>query len=67
MRLIELVNSDYPATKVIMITAFGEVDDYLEAMDRGAFEFLPKPLNIEELKTIVDRAVAAAKPPATAP
>ncbi|MBM3335905.1 response regulator, partial [Candidatus Sumerlaeota bacterium] len=45
MRLIDKVRASFPQTKVIMITAFGEVDTYLEAMNRGAFEFLSKPLN----------------------
>jgi len=56
MRLIELVKREFPRAKVIMITAFGEVDEYLEAMTRGAYEFLPKPLDIGELKALVNRA-----------
>lgn len=62
MHLIEQVRDTHPQTKVIMITAFGEVDDYLEAMNRGAFEFLSKPLNIDELKALVDRASATVEP-----
>ncbi len=62
MKLIEHVNEEFPDTKIIMITAFGEVDDYLEAMTRGAFEFLPKPLDIGELKAIVNRAMSTEKP-----
>jgi len=62
MRLIDKVRASFPQTKVIMITAFGEVDIYLEAMNRGAFEFLSKPLNINELKTLVDRAVGEVEP-----
>lgn len=58
MELIELIHENFPQTKVIMITAFGDVDDYLEAMDRGAFEFLAKPLKIDELKGLVSRALA---------
>ena len=62
MRLIERIRRQGPQTKVIMITAFGEVDDYLEAMNRGAFEFLSKPLNIDELKALVRRALSAVEP-----
>jgi len=58
MRLIDIVKRDFPQTRLIMITAFGEVDTYIEAMNRGAFEFLSKPLNIDELKSLVARAMA---------
>ena len=61
MRLIGRLQESYPKIKVIMITAFGEVDEYLEAMNRGAFEFLPKPLDIDELKSLVGRAVTQAR------
>ena len=61
MKLIGHVSEEFPDTKIIMITAFGEVDDYLEAMTRGAFEFLPKPLDIGELKSIVNRAMTREK------
>ena len=33
----------------IMMTAYGEVDVAVEAMKRGAFDFLPKPINLESL------------------
>jgi DNA-binding NtrC family response regulator len=57
MHLLEIVQKDFPQASLIMITGFGEVDDYLEAMNRGAFEFLSKPLNIDELKDTVSRAL----------
>lgn len=67
MHLIEIVRQNFPQTKVIMITAFGEVEDYLEAMNRGAYEFLSKPLDIDELKALVFRAVTGGAPPAKSP
>ena len=38
---------------VIMITAYGEVDTYLEAMNAGATEYLNKPINSDELVQVV--------------
>jgi len=67
IRLIDLVKRNFPKTRVIMITAFGEVDTYMEAMNRGAFEFLSKPLNIDELKNLVNRAMTAPETHATSP
>lgn len=64
MQLIERIQQNHPQTKVIMITAFGDVDEYLEAMNRGAFEFLPKPLDIDELKGLVSRALTELEAPA---
>jgi DNA-binding NtrC family response regulator len=38
---------------VIILTAYGEVDTYLEAMNAGATEYLNKPIRSDELLTIV--------------
>jgi DNA-binding NtrC family response regulator len=38
---------------VIILTAYGEVDSYLEAMNAGATEYLNKPVNSAELLTVV--------------
>ena len=38
---------------VIILTAYGEVDTYLEAMNAGAAEYLNKPINSDELLKIV--------------
>jgi len=67
IRLIELLHQKHPNTKVIMITAFGEMSTYLDAMNRGAFEFLSKPLNIDELKTLVSRAISSSRQEAVSP
>ena len=49
------LNRNYPAVDVIMVTAYGGVESYLEAMNLGAFEYLNKPVKIEELKAVVER------------
>lgn len=43
----------YPSLHVIMITAYGGVESYLEAMNYGAFEYLHKPVKLEELKSVL--------------
>jgi len=45
-----------------MITAFGEVESYLEALNLGAFEYLNKPLRLEELRKVMGKMFP---PPAT--
>jgi DNA-binding NtrC family response regulator len=49
--------ANHPRSKVVLITAFGEVEDYLEAMDNGAFEYLVKPLKMADLTRVVNRAL----------
>ncbi len=41
----------------IMMTAYGSVESAVEAMKRGAFDFLTKPLNIEKLELLIQRAL----------
>lgn len=41
----------------IMMTAYGSVDVAVEAMRRGAYHFVTKPLNIDELELVVKRAL----------
>ena len=41
----------------VMMTAYGEVDVAVEAMKRGAFDFLPKPVNLEQLEFLIRRGL----------
>lgn len=45
----------------IMMTAYGEVDVAVEAMKRGAFDFLPKPINLEKLELLIHRGLGEKK------
>jgi len=53
------LNKNYPKSNVIMITAYGGVESYLEAMNLGAFEYINKPVRIEELKMIMKKILDA--------
>ncbi len=44
---------------VIMITAYGEVESYLEAMNMGAFEYINKPVRVNELKRVISKVLEA--------
>jgi two-component system, NtrC family, response regulator AtoC len=50
-----------PDTKVIAVTAQGSLDIALQAVEAGAFDFIAKPFNIDEVLALVSRA---AQPPA---
>ena len=46
-----------PLLKVLVITGQSEKENGLEAIGQGAYDFLAKPVNVEELKVIIDRAI----------
>ena len=49
-----------PDCEVILMTGHGSVPSAVEAMQRGAFNYLLKPLNIEQLRTITTKAAESA-------
>src|SRR4051812_47264010 len=46
-----------PQLPVILITAFSTTDTAIEAMKRGAFEYLLKPVDFHQLRAVVSRAI----------
>jgi YesN/AraC family two-component response regulator len=46
-----------PAVNVVIITGYGEVETYLEAMNLGAIEFLHKPIQFNDLEKILKKLV----------
>jgi len=57
--LISEVKLLYPATTAIAMTASSSVNSAVEAMRRGASDYLTKPFAIDELSTVLERAAAA--------
>jgi len=55
--LVQLIAEKYPATPVAMITAHGNMDTAIEALKRGAFDFLQKPVDLDVLRTLVENAL----------
>lgn len=49
------LNRHHPEMQVIMITAYGGVESYLNAMNLGAFEYIHKPVKLEELKSVMKK------------
>src|SRR4051812_24329798 len=43
---------------VILMTAFGSVRNAVEAIQRGAFDYLTKPFSLADLRALLDRALA---------
>lgn len=55
--LLELVRKQPNPPPVIMITAEDTMKNAIEAMKRGAFDYLAKPFDVEELEVIVEKAL----------
>jgi DNA-binding NtrC family response regulator len=55
MELLNSVKKASPATGVVILTGYGTVEDAVEAMKRGAEDYLLKPCSMEELKIVMRR------------
>jgi two-component system response regulator AtoC len=60
MEVLRHVSTTMPAVPVIMITAFGSVDNAVAAVKTGAFDYIEKPFEQEQIRLIVTKAVAQA-------
>lgn len=58
MEVLKTVKELYPDTKVIMITAFANLDTAIEALRGDVHDFFPKPVKIKELKVSIERALS---------
>jgi len=57
MEVLQRVKETHPDIDVIMITGLNQIDTAVEAMKLGAFDYLPKPFDPEELELVVARAI----------
>ena len=55
--LLKKIKEISPDTLVIMITAFGTTESAIEAMKLGAYDYINKPFNIDEIRLIVRKAI----------
>jgi DNA-binding NtrC family response regulator len=53
-----------PETPIILITAFGDAATYMEALEKGAYEYLFKPFRMEEILQVLRRALPSREPTA---
>ena len=57
MSLLKHVKEHNPLTEVIMITGYATVESAVEAMKLGAFDYVMKPIPLDELKDKIDRVL----------
>ncbi len=57
LELLELIHEKYPRLPVIIMTAHSDLDSAVSSYQSGAFEYLPKPFDIDDATAIVHRAI----------
>jgi two-component system nitrogen regulation response regulator GlnG len=60
LSLLSHLQEEHPQLPVIITTAHSDLDSAVESYQRGAFEYLPKPFDIEEVVAVTQRALAHA-------
>ncbi len=60
LELLERIRQGYPGLPVIIMTAHSDLDSAVSAYQGGAFEYLPKPFDVNAAVELVQRAVAHA-------
>lgn len=57
LELVELIGETQPEVPVAVITAFGSMETAIAALKYGAFDFLQKPIDIAQLRGLIDSAL----------
>ena len=60
LSVLEAVLEEAPGLPAIVVTGFGTIDSAVEAMKRGASDFLTKPIQVENLLAALDRSIERA-------
>ena len=57
LTLLTKMNETSPLTKTVMVSAYGDMDNIRTAMNRGAFDFVTKPVNFEDLELTMEKTI----------
>ena len=57
MDVLTRTKEKYPATEVIIVTAYAALSTAIEAMKNGAYHYIPKPYKIDEVRMVVKKAL----------
>jgi len=55
MKILAESKKKYPEMGVIMITAYGSIKNAVKAMKQGAFDYITKPFNLDEMEVVVEK------------
>src|SRR6185295_7183119 len=57
LQIIQDCRARYPKTEVVMVTGYGSVETAVEAMKLGAFDYLTKPFELDDLQRTIEHAL----------
>jgi DNA-binding NtrC family response regulator len=57
MKVLEYAKKTRPDTSVVISTAYGSIENAVEAMRKGAFDYLTKPFSIQDIFDVIDRVL----------
>jgi len=57
LTLLSRLNELSPLAKTVMVSAYGDMDNIRTAMNRGAFDFVTKPVNFEDLEVTIEKTI----------
>jgi len=57
VEVLRRVKEAHPEIEVVMVTGLSQIDSAVKCMKLGAFDYLPKPFDPEQLKSVVERAL----------
>jgi len=55
IQLLKKIKSSHPETPVILISGYGSIENAVEAMKEGAYDYITKPIVDSEIKIVIDR------------
>lgn len=59
LKLLEKIKNENSQAQIILMTAYGSVEDAVKAMKAGAFYYLTKPVNLDEVQFLVRKALTS--------
>jgi two-component system response regulator PilR (NtrC family) len=62
LEIVRLIGKSYGETPVAVITAFGSADNAVAALKAGAFDYLAKPVALEQLRSLIKSALNLPRP-----
>ncbi|MEK4752684.1 sigma-54 dependent transcriptional regulator [Priestia sp. FSL R5-0597] len=57
LEVLSKIKDIQPQTSIIMMTAYGTIESSIEAIKRGAYHYITKPLDIEELHILIEKTL----------
>ena len=62
LEVLKVLRSNFPATMVIMITGYPTLENAIECLKLGAMDYLVKPFRVDELETLLQKALETINP-----